>query len=168
MSYMRRRRLPILQLTKRRELIMELIAQEGIREGGGREAGNAAGPAVTGLAALMDELAHPALVTTIEGRLLNANQAGRHELARGRLVALHDGAVQACRPNSDADLHLAIGRAGEGKRSLLQLDAGEGPGVLAAILPLKSHTGDPARVAIVFARSAVCDPLMLGLFSRRH
>lgn len=149
---------------------MELIAQEGTREGvkeGGREAGNAAGP-LAGLAALMDEFAHAALVTTVDGRVLNANQAARHELARARVVSLNDGVVQACRPDCDADLHLALGRACEGKRSLLQLDANEGPGVPVAVLPLKSQAGDPARAAIVFARAAVCDPLMLGFFARRH
>lgn len=163
-----RERVLYLSLPERTSLgrIMELIAQEGIKEGG-REAGNAAGPAA-GLAALMDEFAHPAIVTALDGRLLHANQAGRHELARGRIVALLDGVVQACRVESDVDLHMALGRAGEGKRSLLQLDATEGAGLPAAILPLKGQAGEPARAAIVFARAAVCDPLMLCFFARRH
>lgn len=143
-----------------------LIAQEGIKEGG-REAGNAAGP-VTGLAALMDEFAHAALVTALDGRVMHANQAARHELVRGRVVALHQGVVQACRPDSDTELHLALGRAGEGKRSLLHLDAIEGPPIPVAVLPLKAHVGEPPRAAIIFARQAVCDPLMLGFFARRH
>jgi DNA-binding CsgD family transcriptional regulator len=145
---------------------MELIAKEGLKEGG-REAGNAAGLG-TGLAALMDEFAHPAIVTALDGRLLHTNQAGRHELARGRIVALQHGVVQACRAECDTELHLALGRAGEGKRTLVQLEATEGAGLPAAILPLKGHAGEPARAAIVFARSAVCDPLMLCFFARRH
>jgi DNA-binding CsgD family transcriptional regulator len=146
---------------------LELIAQEGIREGG-LVAGNAAGSGGTGLAALMDELAHATLVVALDGRVLHANQAARHELARGRIVGLHEGNLQACRADCDAELHLAIGRAAEGKRSLLQLEATDGPGVSVAILPLKPQAGEPARVAILFARPVVCDPLMLCFFARRH
>jgi DNA-binding CsgD family transcriptional regulator len=145
---------------------LELIAQEGIEEGG-PAAGNAAGSG-TDLAALMDEFAHATLVTTLEGRVLHANQAARHELARGRIVALHEGLLQACRLDCDAELHLALARAGEGKRSLLQMESTDGAGLPAAIVPLKGEAGQPARAAIVFARPAVCDPLMLCFFARRH
>jgi DNA-binding CsgD family transcriptional regulator len=145
---------------------MELIAKEGIKEGG-REAGNAAGP-TTGLAALMDEFAHAAIVTALDGRMLHANQAARHELARARVVVLQRGVVQACRADSDTELHLALARAADGKRSLLHLDATEGPAVPVAVLPLKGHAGDPARAALIFARASVCDELMLGFFARKY
>jgi DNA-binding CsgD family transcriptional regulator len=145
---------------------MELIAQEGLKEGG-HQAGNAAGPGA-GLAALMDEFAHATLVTALDGRILYANQAGRHELASARVVALHHGVVQACRGDSDTELHLALGRAGDGKRSLLQLDATEGPSTAVAVLPIKSYAGEPPRAALVFQRPAVCDPLMLCFFARQH
>lgn len=153
---------------------MELIAQEQVKEGlkeggkeGGQKAGNAAG-SQAGLAALMDEFAHATLVTALDGRVLHANQAARHELARGRVVALAQGIVQACRPDSDAELHLALGRAADGRRSLLHIGATEGPPVPVAVLPLKGHAGEPVRVALVFARPSVCDPLMLHFFARRH
>jgi DNA-binding CsgD family transcriptional regulator len=145
---------------------MELIVQEGIKEGG-LVAGNAAG-SVTGLAALMDELAHATLITGIDGRVLHANQSARRELARNRIVMVHRGVLQACRADSDAELHLALGRASQGKRSLLQLEAVDGPGLPVAVLPLKSPTGEAEKAAIVFARPAVCDPLMLCFFGRRH
>lgn len=145
---------------------MELIAKEGIQEGG-LVAGNAAG-SVTGLAALMDEFAHATLVTASDGRLLHANQAARHELARGRIVSLQHGVLRACREDCDADLHFALGQASEGKRSLVQLEACDGPGLPAAVLPLKSPAGEGARAAIVFARPAVCEPLMLCFFARRY
>lgn len=145
---------------------MELIAQEGVKEGG-REAGNAAGP-VTGLAALMDEFAHAAIVTTLEGRLVHANQAGRHELVRGRLVELHQGVVQACRADSDTELHMALAQAADGKRSLVHLDPTEGPAVPVAVVPLKLQGGEPPRAALIFARAAVCDALMLGFFARKY
>ena len=145
---------------------MELIAQEGVKEGG-REAGNAAGP-VTGLAALMDEFAHAAIVTTLDGRLVHANQAGRHELVRGRLVELHQGVVQACRADSDTELHMALAQAADGKRSLVHLDPAEGPAVPVAVVPLKLQGGEPPRAALIFARAAVCDALMLGFFARKY
>jgi DNA-binding CsgD family transcriptional regulator len=145
---------------------MELIAQEGVKEGG-REAGNAAG-SVTGLAALMDEFAHAAIVTTLDGRMVHANQAARHELVRGRVIGLHQGIVQACRADFDTELHMALARAADGKRSLLYLDATEGTAVPVAVVPLKSVGTEPPRVALIFARSAVCDPLMLGFFARKY
>jgi DNA-binding CsgD family transcriptional regulator len=145
---------------------MELIAQEGVKEGG-REAGNAAGP-VTGLAALMDEFAHAAILTTLEGRVVHANQAGRHELVRGRVIGLHQGVVQACRGDSDTELHMALAQAADGKRSLVHLDATEGPAVPVAVVPLKPCAGEAPRAALIFARSAVCDPLMLGFFARKY
>jgi DNA-binding CsgD family transcriptional regulator len=152
---------------------MELIAQEAIVEGlkegkeGGQRAGNAAG-SLGGLAALMDEFAHATLVTALDGRVLHANQAGRHELARCRVVALADGFVHACRGECDAELHVAIARAGEGRRSLVHLDAVEGAQLAVAIVPLKGQAGEPMRAALVFARANVCDPLMLHFFARRY
>jgi DNA-binding CsgD family transcriptional regulator len=145
---------------------MELIAQEGVKEGG-REAGNAAG-SQWGLAALMDEFAHAAIVTTLDGRMIHANQAARHELVRGRVIGLRQGTVQACRGDSDTDLHMALAQAADGKRSLVHLDANEGAAVPVAVVPLKPHAGEAPRVALIFARSAVCDSLMLGFFARKY
>jgi DNA-binding CsgD family transcriptional regulator len=145
---------------------MELIAKEGVMEGG-REAGNAAGPG-SGLAALLDQFAHPSIVTTPEGRVLHANQAARHELAGGRVLSLREGVVQASRADCDTELHLALGLAAEGKRSLLRLDSPGAPSSFMAVLPLKGHACEPARVAIVLARPAACDPLTLSFFSRRY
>jgi DNA-binding CsgD family transcriptional regulator len=145
---------------------MELIVQEG-NQGGGLVAGSAAGP-VSGLAALVDEFAHATLVTSADGRIVHANQAGRHELARARVLMQQAGSIQAARAECDTELHLAIGRAAEGKRCLLQLHATEGPSTSVAILPLKGAATDPARIALVMARVSVCDPLMLCFFSRRH
>src|SRR5947208_2195210 len=106
--------------------MMELIAQEGKQEAGHR-ADDAAGPE-GGLAALVDELAHGMVITTEHGRMLHANQAARHELVRAKAIGLWEGAlVQACRPECDRELQVAIARAGTGRRSLVQLAALEGP-----------------------------------------
>jgi len=145
---------------------MELIAQEGKQESGQR-AEDAARPE-GGLAALIDELAHGVVVMTEQGRILHANQAARHELVRAKSIALWQGGlVQACRPECDSELQLAIARAAGGRRSLVQLAALEGPGISVAVVPLK-HSSTEARCALVFSRASVCDPLMLGFFARRH
>jgi DNA-binding CsgD family transcriptional regulator len=142
---------------------MELIAQEGKPESGQR-AEDAARPE-GGLAALIDELAHGVVITTEEGRILHANQAARHELVRAKCIALWQGGlVQACRPECDSELQLAIARAAGG---LVHLAALEGPGISVAVVPLK-HSAADARCALVFSRASVCDPLMLGFFARRH
>jgi DNA-binding CsgD family transcriptional regulator len=36
------------------------------------------------------------------------------------------------------------------------------------VLPLKGAPGEPVRAALIFARSAVCDSLMLCFFARSH
>jgi DNA-binding CsgD family transcriptional regulator len=145
---------------------MELIAQEGKQESGQR-AEDAAGPE-GGLAALIDELAHGVVVTTEQGRILHANQAARHELVRAKSIALWQGGlVRACRPECDSELQIALARAAAGRRSLVHLAALEGPGISVAVVPLKHSQGD-ARCALVFSRAGVCDPMMLGFFSRRH
>jgi DNA-binding CsgD family transcriptional regulator len=145
---------------------MELIAQEGIQEAG-RRIDSAAG-LVMGLAALIDELAHGTVVMTLEGRLLHANHAGTHEMARARTLTVRQGLVQACDADSERSLHVAVLRAADGKRSLVQLQAADGPALQVAVLPLKSRSGEPACVALLFARNAVCDSLMLGFFARSH
>jgi DNA-binding CsgD family transcriptional regulator len=146
---------------------MELIAQEGKQENGHR-AEEAAGLEGS-LAAAMDELAHGIVVTTEQGRILHANQAARHELVRAKSIALWEGGlVQACRPECDRELQVAIARAAGGRRSLVHLAALEGPGIAVAVLPIKHAAAEAARCALTFSRASVCDPLMLGFFARRH
>lgn len=146
---------------------METIAREG-KQGGGLVADSAAGPQV-GLAALMDDFAHGVVLATGEGRLLHANQAARQELMRASAICLWQGGlVQACRPEFDRELQCAMGRAAAGRRSLVHLQALEGPGISVAVLPVRPVTGEAQRCALVFSRADVCDPLMLGFFARRH
>jgi DNA-binding CsgD family transcriptional regulator len=146
---------------------MELIAKDG-GLGGGFGAAGTTGMEV-GLAALVDEIAHGILLSTELGRLVHANQAGRHELLRANAIALWQGGrIQACRPECDRELQVAIARAATGRRSLVHLLPLEGKAVAVAVVPVKQRPGEPARCALVFARGTVCDPLMLGFFARRH
>lgn len=121
------------------------------------------------LALLMDELAHGVLVTTLQGRLLHANQLAHRELARKRVLDVHQGVVRACAPADARILHEALARAGEGKRGLIGLHAAEGVLVCLAVVPLiAQEPGKPPKAALLFARTSVCEEPMLGFFARRH
>lgn len=121
-----------------------------------------------GLAFLMDELAHGVMVTTIEGRVLHANQAARHELARNRVISARNELLQTVSAESARVLQEALARAADGKRSLIELAAAEGPGLCVATLPLKAGAGQAPRAALFFARAMVCDSLMLTFYARAH
>lgn len=123
----------------------------------------------TGLALLLDELAHGVLVTTVEGRLLHANHAARHELARHRALFTRGDVLHASAPACARMLADALLRAGQGKRGLLELAAPEGPALMLAVLPLQAEaSGSAPRVALLFARASVCESLMLCFFARTH
>jgi DNA-binding CsgD family transcriptional regulator len=130
--------------------------------------GEAAGGLGSGLALLMDELAHGLMITTVEGRVLHANQAARHELARRRVISTRNDLLQTASVESARVLQDALARAAEGKRSLIQLAPAEGPSLSLATLPLKGHTGKGLRVALFFERAMVCDSLMLCFYARAH
>lgn len=121
------------------------------------------------LALLMDEFAHGVLITTVEGRLLHANQAGHHELQRKRVLATRQNLLHTCMPNDARTLREALAKATEGKRSLIDLATGQGAGLTVAVLPLKpDEPGRLPRVALLFARASVCEALMLCFFARSH
>lgn len=122
----------------------------------------------SGLALLIDELAHGMVVATVEGRLLHANKAARHELARRRALGVRGNLLQPCTPEGVSALADALVRAADGKRSLIQLATEEGHGLTLAVLPLTGDEGRPARVALLFARASVCETLMLCFFARGH
>jgi DNA-binding CsgD family transcriptional regulator len=118
---------------------------------------------------LMDELAHAVLVTTVEGRLLHANLAARHELGRARVLQLRHQVLQACTPAVGKSLQAALAKVAEGKRSLIGLIPAEGSVVTVAVLPLKGEErGRLPNAALLFARESVCEALMLCFFARSH
>ena len=146
---------------------MDFIAHDGLAALGSGEEGEASpGP---GLAALVDELAHGMIVTRLDGRVTHVNQAARQELARERVLTLRQHRLHAIDGASHEALHQALARALDGKRSLVDLQAADGPALPVALVPLKAaRLSHGPRVALLFARSAVCDSLMLCFFARRH
>jgi DNA-binding CsgD family transcriptional regulator len=138
----------------------------------GRVAGGGAqaeGDDVLGLASLLDELAHGVLITTVEGRVVHANQAAQFELARHRVLTKRHSVLQGCTPESARNLREALAKVTQGKRSLIVLPAKEGPGLALVVLPLRAQAaGRAPKAALLFARASVSDSLMLGFFARCH
>jgi DNA-binding CsgD family transcriptional regulator len=145
---------------------MDLLADGGIPGGSLLAEGDAT--LGTDLALLVDELAHGMMVTTVDGRVLHANQAARHELARRRVLGARQSVLHACTPKGARTLQEALAKVGEGKRSLIELPAAQGPGLTLAAVPLKATPGQVPKAALLFARASVCDSLMLCFFARGH
>lgn len=121
-----------------------------------------------GLALLVDELAHGVMVASAAGRLLHINQTARHELGRRQVLQLHGRVLHAPHEDDQRALQEALGRAAEGKRSLVTLTGAGGPALTMAVLPLKGEGSGGARAALVFSRATVCDSVMLCFFARAH
>jgi DNA-binding CsgD family transcriptional regulator len=146
---------------------MDMLANGGIP--GSALPGDAESGLGSGLALLMDELAHGVLVVTLEGRLLHANQAARHEFGRRRTLATRNNLLHPCTPEGVKVLQDALTRVGEGKRCMIELPAAQGPGLTLAVLPLKTEApGHLPRAALLFSRASVCESLMLCFFARTH
>ena len=119
---------------------------------------------------LMNELAFGVVVITLHGRVVQANQVARQELARCRVVGVVDRQLKTACPDVAKTLQDALGKAVRGKRSLVSLTAANGAGALTmAVLPMPGDTaGVPGHVALIFSRASVCETLMLCFFARTH
>ena len=122
----------------------------------------------SGLALLMDELAYGVVVTTLQGQVVHANQAARHELGRRRVLQSHNNVLQTRLPDENRLLLDSLVKVGDGKRSLITLSANEGAALTVAVLPLKTEGIQVNRAALMFARASVCESLMLCFFARSH
>jgi DNA-binding CsgD family transcriptional regulator len=124
--------------------------------------------ASSGLALLMDELAHGVLVASATGQLLHANQAARHELARRQMLTVHEGQLQTTDERQSRVLVQALEKADTGLRSLIALRAGSGR-LSIAVVPLRGQQPRASvPIALFLSRASVCDALMLCFFARSH
>lgn len=120
------------------------------------------------LALLVDELSHGVLVTSASGQLLHANHAARHELARCKVLGVHEGQLHTADARNNRILEQALSKADNGLRSLIALRS-EALRLSIAVVPLRSQQGRPsAGIALIFSRASVCDALMLCFFARSH
>ncbi|HVE54193.1 MAG TPA: LuxR C-terminal-related transcriptional regulator [Ramlibacter sp.] len=124
------------------------------------------GPAA-GLSLVMDELAYGVLLATLQGQLLHANLAARHELARRKVLTVHEGHVQTVDAAQARALLNALARAETGRRSLISLRA-SGTLLSVAVVPLRARREETGSVALVFSRVSVCDAVMLCFFARTY
>jgi DNA-binding CsgD family transcriptional regulator len=122
----------------------------------------------SGLALVMDELAHGVLVASAQGQLLHANHAARHELARRHVLSVNEGRLQTTDARQARILVQALAKADSGLRSLIALRSSNGR-LSIAVVPLGARqTGSTSAIALVFSRASVCDALMLCFFARSH
>lgn len=141
------------------------IVEEGALGAPRREALDAAG---SGLALLMDELAHGVLVASAKGQLLHANHAARHELARRQVLSVEDGQLHTADARQSRVLLQALSKAENGLRSLIALRCAAGR-LSIAVVPLRGQAARATTaVALILSRASVCDPLMLCFFARSH
>ena len=118
---------------------------------------------------VLDELAYGVAVATGDGELLHANHAARHELGRRRALGLQNGRLRTRLPDDTKVLQEALGKAVEGKRSLISLGNAESGRVSLALVPVRRNSGaGPAHAALLFSRPSVCGSLMLFFFARSH
>ena len=122
-----------------------------------------------GLSQVMDVLAHGVMVASFKGQLLHANQAARHELARRRVLAVHEGHLHTTDAAQARILTQALTKAASGLRSLMALRAPGRLRVNIAVVPLRpDRPQQTTSVALVFSRASVCDAVMLCFFARTH
>lgn len=135
---------------------------------GGAFAPNALDGTAGGLSLVIDELAYGVLLATVKGQLLHANLAARHELARRKVLAIHEGQLQATDPVQARLLLQALTKAEGGRRSLVALRSGASR-LSVAVVPLRAERPrDTPSVALLLSRPSVCDPVMLCFFARAY
>jgi len=120
------------------------------------------------LSMLIDVLAHGVVVVGERSQLIHANQVARIELNRGRLLGKFGDEVRAVTPADNKLLQAALGQAGAGKRSLINV-TGAGLNLMLAVVPLKQELGtSKSRIALFFSRAEVCESGMFGFFARSY
>lgn len=120
------------------------------------------------LSLLIDVLGHGVLVVGERGQIIHANRVARTELNRHRVLAKVGGEVHAVTPADSRTLQDALGKAGAGKRSLINMSA-DGLSLTLAVVPLKLDADVwETRIALLFARPEVGESGMFGFFARSH
>jgi len=120
-----------------------------------------------GLSWVLDELAYGVLLVSPKGKVLHANQAARHELARRQMVSVHEGHVQAGDAVQSRMLLQALAKAETGRRSLVGLRSPVRKRLNVAVVPLGTERPHHS-IALIFSRASVCDAVMLCFFARTH
>lgn len=117
---------------------------------------------------VLDEVDYGMLLVDAAGRILHANHLARHELARTSAVQASESTLTAVLPSQSDSLNLAIRRACQGHRVLLDLGSGSKQ-LSVAFVPLAHPLeGERDRALVVFGRRDMCQALTLRFFARCH
>ncbi len=121
---------------------------------------------------VLDEIACGVIILDAQARLIHSNLAGQQVLKKEQVLRLSQDRVQAAHSDDSDKLLQALRKALEGKRSMLTL--GAAPHCSVALVPLDRHPSAhdghsaPARVALIFSRTGMCEALMMSFFARSY
>lgn len=122
------------------------------------------------LSGALNELDYGLLIVEASGRLVQANQMGRHHCTAPhgscRLQAQH---LHTRTPTDEPILQRALAQAAANRRSLIKL--GEGPHIeTVAVVPLPTGPLDhpDSAILLVFGKQQVCEALSVEHFARVH
>jgi DNA-binding CsgD family transcriptional regulator len=120
------------------------------------------------LVTTLDLIDSGVMVLDAAGLVLLANDAARHELAEGGVLALDDeGQVDLCGGASLLALRTALQAAVvEGRRELLPLRVGEQL-LTVSVQPLRS-VGNGTAALLLMARRQVCPELVVEMLAKQH
>lgn len=117
---------------------------------------------------VIDEFAYGVVVISLDGSILTANHAAWREILAGRALREESQILRTRIAEEGRKLREAVMMVRDGKRSLVAVRASEGSPLTVAAVPLAGQAGEPARAALTFARTSVCESPMLSLFARNH
>jgi DNA-binding CsgD family transcriptional regulator len=120
------------------------------------------------LGLLVDELAHGVMIVSAQGWILHANRAALGALQRGVGLATTHGGLKLKSVADQNRLVLALGKASNGKRSLIRLEDAGGSTNL-AVVPLNRQADGPCdRIALLLSREEACEPSLFASFAHSH
>jgi DNA-binding CsgD family transcriptional regulator len=124
------------------------------------------------LAHALDEIACGVIIVDASGHVQHCNLAGQAHLQRASCLREDQQRLQTVEPTDAPRLLEALGKAAQGKRSMVTL--GRESQTTVAFVPLDRHTdhqGDSspsARIALIFSRTGMCEALMMSFFASAY
>lgn len=121
----------------------------------------------------LDEIDYGVILLDGRRSIWHANHLARVELTRGQILHVNNGGLDTRVANRQTALHSAIGRAGQGIRSMVDLrpSHGEHPGTSIAFVPM-GHPAEcfpePLPVLAITCRQVLCEQISLHFFAQSY
>lgn len=121
----------------------------------------------------LDEIDYGLILLDTRHAIWHTNHLARVELARGQILHVNNGHLDTRVANRQTALHSAIGRAGQGIRSMVDLrpSHGDHPGTSIAFVPM-GHPAecfpDPLPVLAITCRQVLCEQISLHFFAQSY